>query len=302
MRNNDVYVYGMTVLSTIHRLKGPFPPADHYQEIVETRIMPGGEAGNAAVVLGALGLRVKLDGPFLGRNTKTAIAEFFRKRNVDCSGMEYCGDYDGFQDMVFVDEGTRTVFGRFGQLLFGEKDYWARPNEEAVKRSSVVALDPFFRNTSEEAARMCVAHGKRYVTIDWPPGTFLSDQASCVVIAGEYRRGNFPGRDPKDLFDEYVKTARGLVIFTFGSRELWYSRQGGPTRTFKPFEVKAVDTLGAGDTFRAGIVYGMHRGWDDETTIEFASAAAAVACTRFPSVLEPPGMEEIQAVIASRRA
>ena len=38
----DVYIYGMTLLSTIHRLKGRFPPADGYQEILETHVMNGG--------------------------------------------------------------------------------------------------------------------------------------------------------------------------------------------------------------------------------------------------------------------
>ena len=47
----DVYIYGMTVLSTIHLLKGPYPAADTYQEIEKTYVMPGGEGANAAVVL-----------------------------------------------------------------------------------------------------------------------------------------------------------------------------------------------------------------------------------------------------------
>ena len=46
----DVYVYGMTVLPTIHKLKGDYPKADTYQEIEQTFIMPGGEAANSAAV------------------------------------------------------------------------------------------------------------------------------------------------------------------------------------------------------------------------------------------------------------
>ena len=37
----DVYVYGMTVLPTIHKLKGDYPKADTYQEIEQTSIIPG---------------------------------------------------------------------------------------------------------------------------------------------------------------------------------------------------------------------------------------------------------------------
>ena len=46
MKPLDVYVYGMTVLSTIHQLKDDYPEADTYQEIEQTFLMPGGEAAN----------------------------------------------------------------------------------------------------------------------------------------------------------------------------------------------------------------------------------------------------------------
>lgn len=36
IKNLDVYLYGMTVLSTIHLMAGPYPKADSYQEIKET--------------------------------------------------------------------------------------------------------------------------------------------------------------------------------------------------------------------------------------------------------------------------
>jgi sugar/nucleoside kinase (ribokinase family) len=56
MNNADVYLYGMTVLSTIHQLKAKFPSADGYQEIIRTFVIPGGEAANCAIVLSNLGV------------------------------------------------------------------------------------------------------------------------------------------------------------------------------------------------------------------------------------------------------
>jgi sugar/nucleoside kinase (ribokinase family) len=69
---------------------------------------------------------------------------------------------------------------------------------------------------------------------------------------------------------------------------------------FAPFHVKVVDTLAAGDTFRAGIVYGVLKEMRDDETVRFAAACAAVACTRFPSVRQPPEMEEIVKLMNSR--
>lgn len=67
--------------------------------------------------------------------------------------------------------------------------------------------------------------------------------------------------------------------------------------TFQPYRVLVVDTLGAGDTFRAGVVYALLKCLDDEACVRFAAASAAVACTRFPSVNQPPGLDEIDALL-----
>ena len=62
---------------------------------------------------------------------------------------------------------------------------------------------------------------------------------------------------------------------------------------FQPYKIPPVDTTGGGDAFRAGVVYGMLKGWEDEKTIQFASAVAAIVCTRSPGVLNSPTYDEV---------
>jgi sugar/nucleoside kinase (ribokinase family) len=69
--------------------------------------------------------------------------------------------------------------------------------------------------------------------------------------------------------------------------------------TLPTYPVTVQDTLAAGDTFRAGLVYGVVKGLSAEATVRFAAAAAAVACTRFPSILEPPTLSEIDVLMKS---
>ena len=97
MTQNDVYIYGMTVLSTIHLLKGKFPVPDAYQEIQETFVMPGGEAANCAIVLSNLGVRVSLDGCYLGDQTEKSLLQYFSDWNVDCSKMIREAGFDGWR-------------------------------------------------------------------------------------------------------------------------------------------------------------------------------------------------------------
>lgn len=125
-RAAPIYLYGMIVYSTIHRLGGDYPEADGYAEIAETHRVPGGETGNAALVLAHWGHRVKVGGPFLGRETRDGVAPFLGRRGIDCSGLHYDEGFEGVRDLVLVGGSTRTVFGAFGRYFRGPKR-WSPP-------------------------------------------------------------------------------------------------------------------------------------------------------------------------------
>ena len=103
----SVYLYGMVVYSTIHRLAGNYPEADGYAEIEETHRVPGGETGNSAIVLARWGHRVKVAGPCLGRETRAGVQEFFAGRGSDCSGLPVDEAFDGVRALVLVGGATR---------------------------------------------------------------------------------------------------------------------------------------------------------------------------------------------------
>ncbi len=300
MNNSDVYLYGMTVLSTIHQLKAKFPSPDGYQEIIRTFVIPGGEAANSAIVLSNLGIPVRLDGPFLGDTTAEPLREYLQKRNVECSLLHHHPGFPGWRDIVFCDGDTRTVFGWFVDYLFGGQKLWNRPDEQAIKSAKCVALDPFFGDESEETARLCQKHNIDYVTIDCRYDTVIAKGAKALVCSREFLDREYPGTKYKKLLLQYKSNCSGLIIFTFGNSPVLFTSAKTPVKSFQPYSIKVVDTLAAGDTFRAGVVYGILKDFSDLEIVRFASATAAVSITRFPSVYEPPGLVEINELINSR--
>lgn len=56
-------------------------------------------------------------------------------------------------------------------------------------------------------------------------------------------------------------------------------------------------TLGAGDTFKAGCLYGLLNGMNDDEIVRFASACSAVAISRFSLPLNPPTLDEVKKII-----
>ena len=77
-----------------------------------------------------------------------------------------------------------------------------------------------------------------------------------------------------------------------------YGRHGGQAQEFAPYPVVVRDTTGAGDSFRAGIIYAMLNGADDEELVRTASAVAALVCEGFPGVLNSPAEPELSEFLA----
>ena len=79
----DVYLYGMTVLSTLHRVALDAPTLDGYGEILESHVCPGGEAMNGALVLSSLGLKTALGGPHWGTETARNLGQYAARAGID---------------------------------------------------------------------------------------------------------------------------------------------------------------------------------------------------------------------------
>jgi sugar/nucleoside kinase (ribokinase family) len=293
MKSIDAYLFGMTVLSSIHKLDGPYPEADSYREIARSFLCPGGETMNAAMLLSGLGLSTALGGPHWGNETKEVLSRYAKQYAIDIAGIAIDDGYPGVRDIVLVDGHHRTVFGYFGRYFTDSVKRWNEPDAAVIGSASVAAIDPYFGDSSVSAARLCFENEKPYITIDTEYDGYLHEHAAATVIAREYRNQKYEGVSDAELFARYQERAHGLVVFTAGKNEIVFARRGDAPANFTPYLVEVESTLGAGDTFRAGIVYGIFRGWSDYETIRFASALAAVVCTKIPIADNVPRLDNV---------
>jgi len=286
------------VLSTIHQLGGRFPDPDSYQEIQQTYMIPGGEAGNGALLISRWGGSTQLDGCFLGKQTRHPLLDYFGKNRVGTSLLHYEEGFEGWRDIVFCDGESRTVFGWFQKQFAHENRMWNRPDETTIHNARCVLIDPFFPGTSDEAARLCQKHQKDYVTLDSPWDSLLAREARAIICSREFLDQQYPCTNPRDLLQHYLQYCRGLVIFTFGKEQILYARKGITSEAvFTPYQIKVADTLAAGDTFRAAVGWAILQGMEEEEVVQFAAAAAAICCSRFPSIYQPPELDEIAALM-----
>jgi hypothetical protein len=206
----------------------------------------------------------------------------------------------GPEEIVISDRNSRTIFGNFAKFHSGTKQ-WNAPKEEDIMNAAMIGLDPYFKEEALLAAQMCVHNKKPYVTLDCRYDDFIAQHAEAVIISQELRDQAYPGGNLIEIFEKYQTKCKGLIIFTFGSDELWYARKDQQRKKNAPYTITPVDTTGAGDSFRSGIMYGILKSWDDEATIDFASAVAACVCLTTPHALQAPGLDGILAFMKDNK-
>ena len=299
-----IYLYGMICASNSFKTE-EFPKPDEYTEISQSARFIGGETGTCATVLASLGQTVRIDGTHIGRSMTGLTREFYSGKSVELCSLTFDEDFEGLEDYILITEDTRTPLGRFGHF-FGEYSsggvrHWNRPKESDVLWCDAAAIDDCFGEDSQRCAELCVMHGKPYVTIDCRYDSYIHRHAAVTVISGEALKMHYGEVSRRDLFPLYAENTDGLTVVTNGSGEIFYGRKGEPVRTFTPFKVNVVSTLGAGDTFKAGCTYALLQGMNDEETVSFASACAAVAVSRYPSQFDPPALDEVEALLKNGR-
>ena len=290
----EVYLFGQVLGTHSFLLKDGFLQPDEYSEIGEQYFLPGGETGTAATVLDSLGVPVRIDGTWIGTEVAPMLVSFYADKQVDLSPLRIMEDDPGVMDYVVIAGLVRSPMGRFQTLFSTGKRWWSIPKEEDIAGCRAAAIDPFFREESLLAAEICRRHGIPYVTIDSRHDSELHRHAAVNVVSKECTGTDYAGMAPETVMELMMQETDGLTILTQGGGDMLYGRKGGPLHRMKPFDVEVRSTLGAGDTFKAGCVYGLLKGMSDDDLVRFASACSAIAISRFPLPLNPPTMEEVR--------
>ena len=292
----DVYLYGMILATNSFMVKGDFLEPDSYSELSEKYRLPGGETGASATILAGLGVSVKMDGNHIGKNVAPLIRKFYDDKSVDISSLCFDLNYDGLEDYVVVGSESTASFGTTYDFHRNGEKRWNIPKEGDVISCKVAAIDPFFEDGTEAAAELCNYYGKPYVTIDCRHDDYVFRHAAVTIISAVGLKKKYPGKTDEEAYNLLVNNGEGLVIIT-GGDNIIYGRRGGEMNTRIPFTVDAVCKVSADDAFKAGCIYGLLKGMDDDDLVAFAAGCAAVAVTKFPLALNAPKIEEIEALI-----
>ena len=295
----DAYLFGQILGTHSFLLRDGFLKPDEYAEIEAKYFLPGGETGTAVTVLNSLGVSVRMDGTWIGTEVAPMLREFYAGTDVDLSLLHYPEDTAGVMDYVVIAGLVRSPMGRFQTLFSSGERWWNVPKEEDVAGCKVAAIDPFFGEATMRSAEICRKLSVPYVTIDCPHDSDLHRFAAVNVVSKECTAQHYAGMPAEEILALMQAETDGLTIITQGGGEMLFGRRGEPVQRMKPFKVTVKSTLGAGDTFKAGCVYGLLKGMNDRELVRFASACSGIAISRFPLPLNPPTLAEVEEMLKS---
>jgi sulfofructose kinase len=295
----DVLGIGLNATDTLLLLP-EFPPyagkIAYHQELLS----PGGQVASAIVACAKLGLRAKYIGTIGDDFRGNVQRQSLQETGVDISGLILRQECPNQTAYILIDQrtGERTVLWHRANCLR------LTPSEirpEDITGARLLHIDGYDTEAAAHAASLARQHG---IPVSIDVDTVYSG-FECVLKRVDYlvASSSWPGKwtGEKDPFlaltrlkNEYSLRVAAMTLGDRGSLALEEGRW-----TYSPaFEVRCVDTTGAGDVFHGAFCFAMLAGMQMQSALNFSNAAAALNCTAIGARGHIPVRSQIDALLA----
>ncbi len=276
-----------------------FPTPSTKSVVEEFAVTGGGCAANAAIAIARLEGRARFTGPLGDDAMSDRIVGGMRATGVEVDGVERVLGGVASLSGIFIDAaGERLLATRREQGLRGARP---RDPERLVANAAALLADNHFAEFVQPlcaAARRC----RIPIVLDVDRATRPDDPLFALsthpVFSAEALRATtgIPALEP--ALARAGEFCRGFVAVTDGANGvLW--RENGVVGHMPAFSVATADTLAAGDVFHGAFALALAERSDTTEALRFASAAAALKCTRFGGILGTPTRSQVAELLSS---
>lgn len=278
-----------------------YPHVDSKEEVLAWHEQGGGPVATALVALCRLGERCRFYGVVGDDEAGRKIRKGLSLEGVACRGIKTVRGASSQVAFIAIERHTarRTIF-------------WIRPSGAELapddlgrgflRGAAFLLLDGLMAEVSLYAARLARERG---IPVMLDAGRMrarmdeLAGMSDYVVAAEAFARDLGWELSADRLMRERERFGAQALTVTLGAEgSLTAAREG--CFHMPAFKVDAVDTTGAGDVFHGGYAYGLLRRWGLFETVTFASACAAMKCTRVGGRAGIPRLDEVRAFLRER--
>ena len=255
----------------------------------------GGQVATTMAACAALALKTAYIGPVGTDANGARVRAELESRGVDVSRL-IARTADTRYAVILVEEGSgerQVLWHRDPRLLL--PDDLVTPALFAGAR--ILHVDAVDEAASIRAATLARTAGL-IVTSDIDTVTARTPEllaAVTVAVVAAHLPAQLTGEPDIETALRAMRTRHdGLLVVTLGS-EGAAALDGQQFFRVPALKVDAVDTTGAGDVFRAGIIIGLLQRWGTKEILRFANTAAGISCTRAGAMASVPTLDEIRA-------
>ncbi|MES1040689.1 ribokinase [Peribacillus simplex] len=240
--------------------------------------VPGGKGANQAVAAARLGAEVSMVGCVGDDVYGEIILDNLKKNHVNTKYVEPVTGSASGTAHITLSEGDNSIIVVKGANDFITPEYVKKAKKVIEESDIVLVQQEIPEETVEYLAELCSTFQKRLL-LNPAPARKLSE---AVIQQASYLTPNehefeilFNGRDRTEVLTEYPNK----LFITEGKNGVRYF-DGNEERVVPSFEVEAVDTTGAGDTFNAAFAVAVAEGKSFDECLLFANRAASISVTK----------------------
>lgn len=273
-------------------------------------VLMGGNGGNAAYVLAGLGLPTALAG-MVGRDPLgDVLVERLMARGVNVDALQRSEIHATSTSTIIMTGPThQTVFHHLGSTAQVDA---AHLPEKLLKEAQVLlcaslplmtkiraggfarALEITHRAGGLTALDIGPAIGRPVTLGELRPLLPHTD----YLLSNSYELSVLAGEDDWEIAAAHLLAAGARCVVIKRGRDGASVRGSQGTVDVPAFAVEANITVGAGDAFNAGFLYGLKQGWDLAQAVRFGNAVAALVVRSNRGVLGAPALAEVEVFLS----
>jgi sulfofructose kinase len=273
--------------------------ASHFDEIC------GGNALNAAIGIVRLGGRASICGPMgdAGETSSRYIFDKLAQEGIETKHIVHMpGLVTPISNIMIDPSGERTI------VTFRDPELWKvhlPAAEELLEDCHAILTE---NRCAEFCTDLCAEARRRGlpVVVDVDRTMSLREglltASSHLVFSSEALQSTAGIADDAEALKKIAKLTPSFLAGTRGAQgTLWLDQRRNLQQT-PAFPVHTVDTLGAGDVFHGAFALAITEKQDVPDALRFASAAAALKCTRFGGAFAAPQRTEVEELLSHSQA
>ncbi|MCK1517590.1 sugar kinase [Bradyrhizobium sp. 190] len=261
----------------------------------------GGNALNGAIGITRLGGRASICGP-MGDVKETSSRFIFDQMAHEGIETKHLIHMPGLVtpiSAVMIDpSGERTI------VTFRDPELWhvKLPDFDTLLDDCAAILTE--SRCAEFCTELCAEAVRRGIPVIVDVDRAMSLREGLLNASTHLVFSSEPLQETADVTDDaqaLKKIAKLTSSFLAGTRgprgTIWLDEKGGIQET-PAFPVHTVDTLGAGDVFHGAFALAITEKQELRQALRFASAAAALKCTRFGGAFAAPQRAEVEELLS----